>query len=233
MRHCSRCNVPLTSVNQSPSGQPHSLQCRNCREYMRRERRREHVRQLYGNNEPCKKCGRLLTPKTAVMSSMETKRFLCKDCDLEYQRRYYRGGVVSEKKASKRKYFHEWYLAHRNDVMTQYQRRKLENEKSHIRRRVMLRQLIFDHYGWECACCGEKREEFLTIDHIKGAGGQHKRAVHHIYEWLVRNNFPADFRTLCLNCNFTIGHRGYCPHQREKLIKPIGHDRMSLMEIFS
>lgn len=34
--------------------------------------------------------------------------------------------------------------------------------------------------------------------------------------WLKKNNYPPGFRVLCMNCNFSLGMRGYCPHQKEK-----------------
>jgi hypothetical protein len=34
----------------------------------------------------------------------------------------------------------------------------------------------------------------------------------HLYLWLKQNNYPPGFRVLCMNCNFAIGHSGYCPH---------------------
>lgn len=233
MRNCSHCGVSLTADNQAPSDlKYHGLRCKTCREVMRRERRRQHVRRLYANSNVCEKCGKLLTPKTGLKSNMEAQRFLCKDCDLDYQRRYYHESQT-KKERLKREYFQDWYLKHRGEVKSQYQRNRLENEKQHVRRRIILRQLVFNHYGWKCSCCGEGREEFLCLDHIKGGGNRHKKTVHHLYQWIVKNNFPEGFRTLCFNCNFTLGHRRYCPHQQEKLIHPIGHDRLPLMEVFS
>jgi hypothetical protein len=79
------------------------------------------------------------------------------------------------------------------------------------------RKKVYDHYGWVCACCGETNNEFLTIDHIGGGGAEHRKAVGpHLYAWLVRNNFPEGFRTLCYNCNMAIGSYGYCPHEKER-----------------
>jgi hypothetical protein len=75
---------------------------------------------------------------------------------------------------------------------------------------------VFDHYGRACACCGEDREEFLAIDHIDGGGRTHRKRIRMmIYFWLRKNGFPEGFRTLCHNCNMSLGRRGYCPHQTE------------------
>lgn len=83
-----------------------------------------------------------------------------------------------------------------------------------------LKREIVAAYGSECACCGEDEIAFLTIDHTKGGGKQHRRDVvggfgRKFYLWLKRNNYPKDgFQLLCLNCNFAKGKSGgVCPHQ--------------------
>lgn len=66
----------------------------------------------------------------------------------------------------------------------------------------------------ECACCGDTNLEFLSIDHIGGGGAQQRKELnnYHLPTWLKKNNYPAGYRVLCMNCNFSIGKRGYCPH---------------------
>ena len=80
--------------------------------------------------------------------------------------------------------------------------------------------LIYEYYGHICTCCGEKRKEFLGIDHINGGGNKHNKELHdkgtYLFAWLIKNNFPEGFRLLCHNCNMAIGLYGYCPHQIEK-----------------
>lgn len=66
-----------------------------------------------------------------------------------------------------------------------------------------------------CVCCGESNIEFLTIDHIDGSGGKHRKedkTATNIYRWLIRHNYPEGYRTLCMNCNWSLGKNGYCPH---------------------
>ena len=85
---------------------------------------------------------------------------------------------------------------------------------------VSIREKILDHYGRFCACCGETELKFLTIDHINNDGATHRKKVGHgagFYRWLINNNFPEGFQTLCWNCN--CGRRlGPCPHEI-KLVK--------------
>jgi hypothetical protein len=78
------------------------------------------------------------------------------------------------------------------------------------------RQAVFDHYGWCCVCCGSA--ERLSIDHIAGDGGKHRRQIGNgrpassaqLYRWLIANGFPPGFQTLCRRCNLSKGDRAAC-----------------------
>lgn len=70
-----------------------------------------------------------------------------------------------------------------------------------------------------CGCCGEPRDEFLTIDHINGGGAKHRAdevqgKYASISLYLKANRFPPGYRVLCMNCNTAIWFHGRCPHQR-------------------
>ena len=85
------------------------------------------------------------------------------------------------------------------------------------RRRV--RRMAFEHYGLACVCCGEDRDQFLSMDHINGDGGEHRRTlkgqgVTNIFQWLKAHNYPPGFQTLCFNCNLARGFSGLC-HDHE------------------
>ena len=101
----------------------------------------------------------------------------------------------------------EYYYQNRDTILKQ---------KSNYRNQVKLDAM--QHYGSICACCGETRIEFLSIDHIDGNGSNHKKEVSYgrgganFYIWLKKNNYPPGFRVLCHNCNQSLGHFGYCPH---------------------
>lgn len=70
--------------------------------------------------------------------------------------------------------------------------------------------------GGGCACCGERTFEFLTVDHIRNNGAEHRRQVgigRHMYRAIKEEGFPKEeYRILCLNCNTSRGFYGYCPH---------------------
>lgn len=78
-----------------------------------------------------------------------------------------------------------------------------------------------------CNCCKEDRLEFLSIDHINGGGKAHIQEIgYNLVRWLRKNNYPEGYRVLCMNCNFSIGHHGYCPHTtKSKLLSelPLKH----------
>lgn len=102
-----------------------------------------------------------------------------------------------------------------------YYRHKEERDKSSKRRSKQLlqkyRKIVIEHYGGKCVCCGETLIEFLTIDHPKGNGKEDRkrfRTSYSFYLWIIKNNFPEGYRILCYNCNCSIGHYGYCPHQK-------------------
>ncbi len=87
--------------------------------------------------------------------------------------------------------------------------------------REKFRTLVLDYYGNKCACCGEDRIEFLAIDHIEGGGSKHRKELGNkggtaFYVWLVKNNFPEGYRTLCHNCNMALAYHELCPHQRHE-----------------
>lgn len=79
---------------------------------------------------------------------------------------------------------------------------------------------VFDHYGRSCACCGEDVFEFLSIDHMNNDGAKHRAeiGVSRLYPWLIKNNFPNGFQTLCVNCNKgKFLNKGECPHKTRPL----------------
>ena len=92
-------------------------------------------------------------------------------------------------------------------------------------RRARIKEMIIEHYGGKCACCGESCVGFLTVDHIYGDGAEHRRKIFGrssggsimMREWIVKNNYPDSIQLLCFNCNFgrarTEGN--VCPHQKK------------------
>lgn len=82
-----------------------------------------------------------------------------------------------------------------------------------------VKMAVIQAYGGACACCGESEPGFLTIDHVKGDGKEHRATVgrgYKLYTWLRNNEFPKDdYQLLCYNCNCSRGQYGVCPHRKE------------------
>src|SRR6185437_16214029 len=117
----------------------------------------------------------LATGKTGV---------ICRECHRKRNNKY-RASNLEKARESYRK----WYANHGQ--------KHLDATK---RRYDALRQQIFEHYGRECACCGEREPDFLTLDHINGGGTKHRKSVgQRVYADLRKRGFPTGFRTLCWN----------------------------------
>lgn len=72
-----------------------------------------------------------------------------------------------------------------------------KNQKSKNRK-----LLILSHYGGQCAICGIDDLAFLNIDHINNDSCNHRNDDKHLYDWLIRNDFPSGFQVLCWNHNW-------------------------------
>lgn len=123
-----------------------------------------------------------------------------------YQMRYRATNVVDLSAYHKEK--HEKNKIKRNENSRRYYR-KLQN-------------IIFDHYGSKCACCGENEQTFLSVDHKNNDGAQHRKKIgigHILFRWIIDNDFPDTLQLLCCNCNLG-KHRngGVCPHESKRLI---------------
>lgn len=77
------------------------------------------------------------------------------------------------------------------------------------------RDLVYDHYGRECTCCGTDKN--LTIDHLGGEGFIHREGLygrqtdsHAIYRWLIKHNFPPGFQVMCRPCNTSKARTDSC-----------------------
>lgn len=143
----------------------------------------------------------------------------CRPCDSVKGHEYY---VKNKEKLNITRWLYK--ENNREKIRARGRQYRIENNEhlkaaAKIRRRT-LREDVIAGYGGKCVCCGETTYEFLSIDHINGGGGKMRREGLHpkaenFASWLIKNNFPKDFRLLCHNCNQAIGHYGICPHQRK------------------
>lgn len=109
----------------------------------------------------------------------------------------------------------EFFRSKREASGVEYQCKKCASTRQKDQRTKLWKQIL-EHYGPKCFCCGVTTEEFLQLDHVSGGGADHKRQVNRgrIYADIVKKGFPKGYRIACANCNFSLGIRGYCPHQK-------------------
>jgi hypothetical protein len=64
--------------------------------------------------------------------------------------------------------------------------------------------LVLSHYGpngvLQCNRCDCSDLRALTIDHVEGGGGEHRKELRkNVWFWLKKNEFPEGYQTLCFN----------------------------------
>lgn len=123
-----------------------------------------------------------------------------------------------------------WRDANKNKLRAKYERLKLIPVSNELRlkraedarlRRRKLRLEFLEAYGNQCACCGEREEAFLTLEHKNRDGHAHRKEVGHtssqVINDLKKRGWPKDnYEILCFNCNRAQWERGICPHRKEK-----------------
>ena len=168
--------------------------------------------------KPCKRCGTIFTttrhgnavPHFTLYYCDECYTYLiqppqklCKRCGVEFRPRSIRSNTTDYCNSC----------------------RVLNNKELKQQHREKLRKVVLSHYSngtLRCACCGESHIQFLAIDHKDGGGAKHRAKLNElgyrgngIFRWLKKNNFPSGYRVLCHNCNTSIGHYGFCPHDKD------------------
>lgn len=125
----------------------------------------------------------------------------------------YKGGYCEEHYLKNKERTSEWKQDN-PERWDELQKSYQESRNQKIRaKRIENRERVFDHYGRSCQFCGSKNN--LTIDHINNNGKEHRAELNHrirMYCWIVQNNFPEEFQTLCRTCNF----QKYVRIEREK-----------------
>ena len=86
--------------------------------------------------------------------------------------------------------------------------------------KIRVTEIVFNHYGKVCNCCGEIMPKFLTIDHVNNDGYMEKTkngnriSGVHLYYKIIRECFPDKYQVLCMNCNWgKSNNKGICPHK--------------------
>lgn len=152
--------------------------------------------QINRNTKQCSRCGKYknkseFSKNSKMKSGLES---FCKQCHSNYN---------SEWAKNHRKYV--------NATMKRYYKK--------------LRFDVLFHYSngtMKCSCCAESHIEFLTLDHIKGGGNKERKKFgggsNRLFVHLRKIGFPKGYQVLCMSCNHSLGHYGYCPHQKEMIL---------------
>jgi len=148
-----------------------------------------------------------LAEREEILKRAKEKYWANHEASLEYKRKAYRANpekFLAKHNALKKKFPERWAEWHR---------------KANKKYKARLKAEVIAAYGSKCACCGEKVEGLLAIDHINNDGKEHRKQVpgHSLYLWLKNNGFPKDkFQLLCVSCNWGKMKFGICPHQTSK-----------------
>lgn len=155
--------------------------------------------------------------KDAVRSYMKEWRTKNREQYNAYQREWRRKNrlMLSEREKKRRRL---GIAAMTKEELKAFRLAELEKTK---RLHTALKEVVFAHYGWKCACCGERERLFLSIDHVNNDGhldrAGKRRSSARLYRKIKNQGFPASYQVLCMNCNF--GKRmnnGVCPHQARR-----------------
>lgn len=88
-------------------------------------------------------------------------------------------------------------------------------EKRNQQHRDMRSKFLFV-YGGRCSCCGERRSEFLTVEHVNGQKKIKKETSYSAYSNAIKEYPSKNYDILCVNCNHARGRYGVCPHEKER-----------------
>lgn len=85
---------------------------------------------------------------------------------------------------------------------------KRHREQARIRL-AKLKDTVLTFYGGgvcRCVVCGEDRVDCLSLDHINNDGYKHRKTSKllgsRFYAYLAREGLPAEYQTLCMNCQW-------------------------------
>lgn len=145
----------------------------------------------------------------------------CKICWCQYMAKY-RKKHPEQIKKTQEKYRKKHKEKDKDYFKNYYKEHPDLYKKSRKKYYEKIKQIVFNHYGSVCVCCGEREQKFLTIDHKNndGANFRNKKGIkgNSIFFWIIRNNFPNSLQILCWNCNYGkyLGD-GICPHQERRI----------------
>lgn len=94
--------------------------------------------------------------------------------------------------------------------MVEYRKKNKDKIRLYAKtRRRQIKNDILEHYGKQCILCGFSDIRALQIDHINNNGAEERKSLGggqnfsgwRFYEYLIKQNYPTGYQTLCANCN--------------------------------
>jgi len=179
----------------------------------------------------CRRC-KVLKPLEAFHRNKhfaDGRSSYCIECDNARNRLYfkrYTPEMLDEHRRRAREYARKRYHLYKDRYLVR-QREYIKHRKTEVH--ASLLKLFGDH----CACCGEANKDFLTLDHIRGGGNDHRKMLsgHTTRVWLdaiTDDKRHEKYQLLCMNCNWGSRKDGVCPHKKQAGAAPAQMDGSSI-----
>ena len=83
-------------------------------------------------------------------------------------------------------------------------------------------EIVLEHYGTACNCCGQTQKLVLTVDRINNDGylqrGRWQKRLE-LYRQIIKDGFPENIQILCFNCKLGAQKNGgICPHKTRRRV---------------
>lgn len=154
----------------------------------------------------CVGCDRWLLPECYRKGGRTGRQANCRACEGKSRTKYAlaRKAAITER----------WRQKNR-------ERLRAKHKVTYAVERAQLFKEWLAAYGGKCVCCDERESVFLTVEHVKGDGKQHRKMVGtgpNLLRDLKRRGWPQeDFSILCFNCNSgKFRNGGQCPHEEAR-----------------
>jgi hypothetical protein len=182
-------------------------------------------------SKTCRACGLELPIKSFYTNGRGGIRSQCGGCDrsaraareaLDPKRYADARKRTYEKAAGKRRSdARQYYKDNREKALAHSARRRSEKGPELVQKtkdwRRQLKAEMFEAYGEKCSCCGETEPRFLTLEHTRRDGAQHRLSLGGqtmVYTDLRKRGWPREgYTLLCWNCNCATRTGEPCPHQ--------------------
>lgn len=103
-----------------------------------------------------------------------------------------------------------------------------EYRKQSLAKYHRTKKRAIEKLGGRCACCGERRDTMLQIDHIHNDGHKEgkSRRSYELIKRVIREENPFDrYQILCANCNHSKARNlGLCQHYTDRWFAFIDND---------